>query len=124
MAVENPSSVTLSASGGIVTLSWQNNDGYTSVIIFRNTSNSSAGLTVISGAPTSYQDQPGSGTFYYWVRGKIFTPGWTDPETGIKYPAITEYSDTIASTPAHVTVSPPSAPSTPTMGALSTTSVP
>ena len=121
--IANPTSVTLSTSNGVVYLSWTNGDAYTSVIIYRNTSNSQVKLTEIDGAPTSFQDQPGSGTFYYWVQGHIYIPGYTD-DYGIKYPAQNLYSDAVASSPAYVTVSPPGAPSIPTLGILTTTSVP
>jgi len=121
--LNNPTNLSSSSSNGVVYLSWTNTDEYTNIRIYRNTTTTRPSSYIARiAATTTYQDQPGSGTFYYWVQGEQFTPGWTDPTTGVRYPPVALYSDAVIF-PA-VTVSAPSAPGTPTLGTLTTSSVP
>ncbi len=123
MSLNSPSSVAVSHSGGVVTLTWTNGDDYSGVRIYRNTTNSPAKLTSVSGGSQSFQDQPPTGTYYYWVQGYTDKTKYWDPEYGWIIEGGEETS-IVASSPSSIAVSAPSVPSTPTMGTLTTSAAP
>ena len=70
-----PTSVTVSQSGGTVTISWSGatagtNNSISSYGVIRNTSASTSGATTVNGSASSspITNKPGAGTFYYGVR--------------------------------------------------------
>lgn len=119
-----PSDLTVAVSGVTAVLHWLNGGSYGNVFVYRKLGAGSwTKIASLSGGTTTYTDQPpGSGTYTYGVSGYTAETKLWDPETRTWEITPAEETDKAESDP--VTFSPPTAPSTPTMGALVSSSNP